>query len=149
MPTSAKEGGRATIYLNENIVRLLRSGSVRGTSASGRIDQLAARYEVLVRQAMPRRLELTTPECLLLAALTKASPISHPDHALLLPAKLQRMSDENERVAGVDLGSLAYRLRSLKHAELLAVVDLVERLLAVSEEPTREHAQQILDASRG
>ncbi|MEY2117315.1 hypothetical protein [Rhodanobacter sp. FW106-PBR-R2A-1-13] len=139
---------RRSFYLGRHISLLLGSGRVRARSESARLDELASRYELLIRDVMPRRLELTTAELVLLAGLVNAADHRGPDLAMLLPAMVQQIGADLPSTDGVDTASLGYRLRSAKQAEVLALIDLAERLLAVNPEPSRDDASGILEVLR-
>ncbi|OJW34685.1 MAG: hypothetical protein BGO50_10520 [Rhodanobacter sp. 67-28] len=151
MPTT-KPDPRRSIYKRDNLLRLLASGRVPGRSDSIRIDRLAARYEILVSEALPKRLQLTAPEVLLLTELVTQLDIGNPDHVFMLPLKVGQAVGQG-RALGADAEGLAYRLRNLRHSELLAVVDLAEVVLGraarESRGPTREDAVAALDGVSG
>lgn len=144
-PTDAK---RRSFYIGEHLARLLASGRVRARSESARLDDLAARYDILIRELSPRRLELTPAELVLVANIVREETLTGPDLALLLPAKIQLLGTDSPTIAGVDTSALGYRLRTAKHGEVLALIDLAERLLAEHPDPTREEAAAFLDALR-
>ncbi|KZC39847.1 hypothetical protein RHOFW510R12_00975 [Rhodanobacter sp. FW510-R12] len=141
------EGKRKSIYIRDHLGALLGSGRVPAKTISKRIDRVVARYNALVREAMPRRLELTPAELVLLAELVSKTDLSEPDYAHILPVKLQQTADRGES-KGADAAGLAFRLRALKLGELLAVVDLVEQFLGEVGEISRETAKAFLVRQR-
>lgn len=134
---------RKSIYIGDHLGALLGSGRVPARTLSKRIDRVVARYNVLVREALPRRLELTPAELVLLAELVSATDMADPDYALILPVKLQQLADRGES-HGADVGGLAYRLRALKLGELLAVIDLVEQFCGEVDVVDRATAKSFL-----
>ena len=134
---------RTSIYIRADLSALPGSGRVPAKTISKRIDRVVARYNVLVAEALPRRLELTPAELVLLAGLVQATDLAEPDYALMLPVKLQQAADRGEG-QGADAGGLAYRLRALKLGELLAVVDLVETFLGEAQSVDRDSAKAFL-----
>ena len=141
------EGKRKSIYIRDHLGALLGSGRVPAKTISKRIDRVVARYNALVREAMPRRLEFTPAELVLLAELVSTTDLAEPDYAHILPVKLQQAADRGEG-RGADAGGLAFRLRSLKLGELLAVVDLVEQFIGETELVTRDSAKAFLAEQR-
>lgn len=138
-----KHDPRRSIYIRDHLERLLASSRVPGKSDSQRIDRLAARYDILAREALPKRLELTANELVLLAEIVRGIDLTDPDMACMLPVKLQQRAGEHRDTA-VDPSSLAYRLRNLRLSELLAVIDLCERVLSEDGTVTRERAADLL-----
>lgn len=138
---------RKSIYIHKQLEAMLATGRVSGRTASQRIERLVARYNVLVREAFPKRLELTSPELQLLAEIVAHTDLTEPDAAYILPAKIQAAGDAGAG-QGADASGLAYRLRNLKLGELLAVVDIVELFLGESPDRTREQASAFLDTLR-
>lgn len=139
----ADTDNRTSIYIRAHLSALLGSGRVPAKTISKRLDRVVARYNVLVKEALPRRLELTPAELVLLADLVSATDLAEPDYALILPVKLQQMADRGEG-HGADAGGLAYRLRALKLGELLAVIDLVEQFIGEVDVVDRAAAKSFL-----
>ncbi|UJJ60599.1 hypothetical protein [Rhodanobacter denitrificans] len=146
MATTASDN-RTSIYIRPHVGELLQSGRVPAKTISKRLDRVVARYNVLVREALPRRLELTPAELVLLAKLVAATDLSEPDLALILPVKLQHAAERGEG-QGADAGGLGYRLRPLKLGELLAVVDLVEQFIGEVDVVDRNSAKAFLAQDR-
>lgn len=143
MSDTDDDSKRKSIYIRSHLSALLDSGRVPARTISKRIDRVVARYNVLVKEALPRRLELTPAELVLLAELVNATDLAEPDYALILPVKLQQMADRGEG-HGADAGGLAYRLRALRLSELLAVVDFVELFVGEAEAVNRAAAKAFL-----
>lgn len=143
MTDTDDDAKRKSIYIREHLGALLGSGRVPARTISKRIDRVVARYNAMVREMLPRRLELTPAELVVLAELVSATDLAEPDYVHMLPVKLQQTADRGEG-GGADLGGLAYRLRSLKLGELLAVVDLVEQFLGEAGGVSRETAKAFL-----
>ncbi|KZC32640.1 MULTISPECIES: hypothetical protein [unclassified Rhodanobacter] len=139
----ADTDNRTSIYIRAHLSALLGSGRVPAKTISKRLDRVVARYNVLVKESLPRRLELTPAELVLLADLVSATDLAEPDYALILPVKLQQMADRGES-HGADAGGLAYRLRALKLGELLAVIDLVEQFIGEVDVVDRAAAKSFL-----
>lgn len=67
---------------------------------------------------------------------------------MVLAIKAQQVADLGAPIPGVDASSVAFRLKTLKMAEMIAVVDWVERFLFLHPVPTREDAAAYLQAPR-
>jgi hypothetical protein len=145
---SPADARKRNVYFSNSLLRFIESGRVRARSDSARLAQLADRYNILIREAFPKRTEFTPPDLLLLSELVRETDISDPTNVMVLSIKAQQVAERGASIAGVDPASVAFRLKTLKAAEMLAVVDWVERFISQHPDPTREDAAAYLQAPR-
>lgn len=139
-PTKRK-AKRTSLYLGPHLREFLESGRVRGKSDSDRMDRLARRYAFLLQEAAPKRFMITPPELQVLASFIADWTIDNPADAPLLAIRLQQALDKQTQYPGVDLGSLAYRVKTAKPVEVISLIDVVERFIAASPELELEVAK--------
>jgi len=117
---------RRSLYIGDDLNTMLENGSVSGANPSERINRLAARYAAMVKDVLPQRWSAndwgTVVQALGDMAITK------PFDAMVLSVRLKQMA--KQKSAGSDTGALAYRVENLTLSEVLAIVDVAERILA-------------------
>jgi len=120
------DADRRTISIGDSLGYFLKSGSARAKSVSGRIDRLAARYQVLVKDLIPMRWSVA--DWLLVVQVTGEFELAVASDAPVLAVRLRQLA--KTRGSSNEIGSLAYRVENLKLGEQLAAIDLAERAIA-------------------
>lgn len=117
---------RRTLYIGDDLNAMLENGSVAGANPSERINRLAARYAAMVQEMLPQR--WSAGDWSLVVQAVGEMTLSKPCDAMVLSVRLKQMA--KLRAAGSDVSALAYRVDNLRLPELLAVVDVAERIIA-------------------
>lgn len=102
---------RTTIFLGDHLRELRRR---RPDNFSRALDTLAARYEAVVAELLPR---LTTEEWRLLLPVIQSASFDQPGDAYLLPLRLKDHP-------------IRYKLETMKLPELLAIIEAGQDYLA-------------------
>lgn len=135
---------RKNIYLGKGLKAFFQRPGAAKESDSARLDTLVRRYEFLIMEGYPRRAQLHPVELAYLATIVRDWSAEEPADAGLLMVKLQQALDRQAHTGGVDVASLLYRLKGCKPIELVAIVEICERLLGEGAEPDRAAAEALL-----
>ncbi|MGH8159317.1 MAG: hypothetical protein ACREPQ_14445 [Rhodanobacter sp.] len=103
---------------------------------------MARRYAYLIAELLPRRMQVTADELCYLASMLEEWTLGDPSDVMVLALRLQQQADRRMHVSGLDISTLAYRMKALKPAEVLALLDAAERVHAAADP---QSARQVAD----
>lgn len=122
---------RSTVILGPALRDLRRVDAAGNFSA--RLESVTSRYSAIIADLIPK--SLTTEDWRTMFPVLQATTFAQPGDAFLLTLRL--------KAAG---SSLAYKLETMKLAELIAIVEAGQAFLATHPEPSDEAIREHLKA---
>lgn len=118
-------GYRTSIYIQDATETFLGSGAVRAPNFSERIGRVVDRYTTMVSELFPSRVSAAdwSKIVFVVADMTLAKPAD----VVGIAARLKTINKQRHPIG--DVSQLTYRLSDMSLPELIAVVDVAERLI--------------------